>query len=624
MAECLFDSQAPAPAANERAASLREALVAIEEADASDPALVARAALDADDASVSEPSLSDEAKAIASAGFRVAPNLLGEPTLWCRECGRDSGFHWAPCRMFAWAKQPDGVAQSAPPPPVEGQAKWCETHQHYKPCVHNPPVEEPNAFADWWEHRGKSIDADTSDIHGYDKRKALAEAAFAAAMAQSGNYVTDDASEPRTVTFANGRTVSSEATLTVGRVGEPAQWDCPACGQVRGGWRSCPMCGYRRPVAAMAAPIEEPAKCECVANGEWCPQCKPIAKPAPDPAKHCGAAACVGAQGGCVCSCGYCMMAAQREAKPAPEQTAPDTFTVGYDPRRGDWASDGNGNRVAYVHPRIVSALESKLATVKEELRKAGSQRANEAAENIGEEQTVTLWKDRMGGMHMIRGYSEMTPVDYVLRSALSTARADLARVEGELEKAKRSSADDYDLVKAFDVYGTGGDLSGCLREMLMRISELDQIGGLEKMLGELGAELRDARSAIERAWCDAADWLERHGASGTYAGAKFDSHTSVILASQMRNEALGRTQTSKNLKHKWTKDAHVSASYDREQQGSLSVCLWCNRVTNAPDEVDANPDSRLCPGGDVFREQEAIRLRNEARERAVKTGGDK
>jgi hypothetical protein len=35
--------------------------------------------------------------AMKDAGFRVGPDLLGKPTLWCTECGRDSGFHWEAC-----------------------------------------------------------------------------------------------------------------------------------------------------------------------------------------------------------------------------------------------------------------------------------------------------------------------------------------------------------------------------------------------------------------------------------------------------------------------------------------------------------------------------------------------
>jgi hypothetical protein len=35
--------------------------------------------------------------AVASAGFRVSPCINSAPTLWCVECGRDSGFHWEKC-----------------------------------------------------------------------------------------------------------------------------------------------------------------------------------------------------------------------------------------------------------------------------------------------------------------------------------------------------------------------------------------------------------------------------------------------------------------------------------------------------------------------------------------------
>jgi hypothetical protein len=36
-------------------------------------------------------------RAIEGAGFRVKPDLLGKPTLWCVECGRDSGYHRDTC-----------------------------------------------------------------------------------------------------------------------------------------------------------------------------------------------------------------------------------------------------------------------------------------------------------------------------------------------------------------------------------------------------------------------------------------------------------------------------------------------------------------------------------------------
>lgn len=35
--------------------------------------------------------------AVRRAGFRLAPDVHGEATLWCLECKRDSGFHWSTC-----------------------------------------------------------------------------------------------------------------------------------------------------------------------------------------------------------------------------------------------------------------------------------------------------------------------------------------------------------------------------------------------------------------------------------------------------------------------------------------------------------------------------------------------
>ncbi len=63
------------------------------------------------------------------------------------------------------------------------------------------------SFDDWWRRTGKSIDPDTSDVPWEDKRKALAEAAFDAALAMSRNYVANDDTWPTTVIFANGRAV---------------------------------------------------------------------------------------------------------------------------------------------------------------------------------------------------------------------------------------------------------------------------------------------------------------------------------------------------------------------------------------------------------------------------------
>lgn len=64
-----------------------------------------------------------------------------------------------------------------------------------------------DAFEEWWARDGFYIDPDTSDVPWFDKRKGLAELAFAAAYAQSGNYVANDDTFPSEVTFSNGRIV---------------------------------------------------------------------------------------------------------------------------------------------------------------------------------------------------------------------------------------------------------------------------------------------------------------------------------------------------------------------------------------------------------------------------------
>ncbi len=66
-------------------------------------------------------------------------------------------------------------------------------------------------FEEWWLRKGQYLDP-------VSMRKDLAAQAFAAAKAQSGNYVADDAVMPHKVTFANGRTVSvgGDGILSVG------------------------------------------------------------------------------------------------------------------------------------------------------------------------------------------------------------------------------------------------------------------------------------------------------------------------------------------------------------------------------------------------------------------------
>jgi hypothetical protein len=64
-------------------------------------------------------------------------------------------------------------------------------------------------FHEWWQREGHKV---------VGTLKEVAHAAFNAAKAQSGNYVADDSTAARTVTFANGRRVSAfkDGTLGVG------------------------------------------------------------------------------------------------------------------------------------------------------------------------------------------------------------------------------------------------------------------------------------------------------------------------------------------------------------------------------------------------------------------------
>ena len=79
--------------------------------------------------------------------------------------------------------------------------------------------ENMKPFDEWWSREGMFIDPDTDDVPWFDKRKALAEKAFAVATAQSGNYTADDSVNAKKVTFSNGRTVivNQDGFLSVGR-----------------------------------------------------------------------------------------------------------------------------------------------------------------------------------------------------------------------------------------------------------------------------------------------------------------------------------------------------------------------------------------------------------------------
>jgi hypothetical protein len=66
-------------------------------------------------------------------------------------------------------------------------------------------------FEQWWQEDGRFYDPGTEDVPWFDKRKQLAEAAYAAGKKvgslEGGNYKADDFTYPTEINFANGRKV---------------------------------------------------------------------------------------------------------------------------------------------------------------------------------------------------------------------------------------------------------------------------------------------------------------------------------------------------------------------------------------------------------------------------------
>ena len=79
-------------------------------------------------------------------------------------------------------------------------------------------------------------------------------------------------------------------------------------------------------------------------------------------------------------------------------------------------------------------------------------------------EENEVLWKMLF---FQLRDYREM-------EATLSAAQERGSILALRVQSLEHSRRLDYELVERFDVYRTGGDLSSCLREMLMRISEME------------------------------------------------------------------------------------------------------------------------------------------------------
>ncbi len=83
---------------------------------------------------------SDPFGAIRRAGFRISNDLLDVPTLWCIECGRDSGFHWAECSKGIGAPRTEAkrveVVEALGRRPADARptCESCETRPASKWC----------------------------------------------------------------------------------------------------------------------------------------------------------------------------------------------------------------------------------------------------------------------------------------------------------------------------------------------------------------------------------------------------------------------------------------------------------------------------------------------------------
>lgn len=93
------------------------------------------------------------------------------------------------------------------------------TTEQYKAMAREARGQEAKVmdFDEWWIRRGRYMDTDPG-VALVDKLKDMMEMSWAAAKAQSGNYVADTAEAPHEVIFANGRrvVVGSDGALGVG------------------------------------------------------------------------------------------------------------------------------------------------------------------------------------------------------------------------------------------------------------------------------------------------------------------------------------------------------------------------------------------------------------------------
>ena len=156
---------------------------------------------------------------------------------------------------------------------------------------------------------------------------------------------------------------------------------------------------------------------------------------------------------------------------------------------------------------------KSKLGTTKNNL--SAAMRRTTALEVMGGK--VNAIRNSIVGMQGFNFSEHAYPLVYALNEAgfkgepyemaaknLGTLIEQCKTAEANAQRLLDMYAGVYDLLKAFDVYGTGGDASSCAREILMRLSEKET--ALEAALrdrDEAAAQNGVFRDLLERRGCD-------------------------------------------------------------------------------------------------------------------------
>lgn len=77
---------------------------------------------------------------------------------------------------------------------------------------------------------------------------------------------------------------------------------------------------------------------------------------------------------------------------------------------------------------------------------------------------------------------------------------ATMAEACAEIEKLKARHASDYEALREFDAYGTGGDISACAREVKQQLREARaEVARGDQRLVEMFDRAKKAEAGVER-----------------------------------------------------------------------------------------------------------------------------